>query len=339
MKTLRLVRATLLALVLLTPLSVAAPTVEAGTEGDGGTVRLLYNEPGTNSFIPFTIKKFALDKKHGFALAPMPTATTQTAITALQTGAADAGTFGWNDMGRMINGGISVIGVAPFLRWGADFIVVPTDSPIKTLADLKGKKVGAGTKSALNWIVMRAVGEKVYGLDIEKEATSYEGSPVLLRGLIENGQLDATHIFNSIEPSMVATGKFRPLTKISDLVHMFGLPDTPFLLYAFDTKYVAAKPGNVRAFVAAYEEAVNILRTNDEVWLERGRQLGFTDEVSALFRKEARTDIWLRFEPDTEANIRHVFDVMLPIAGVEALGTATMPTPFMTVEFQQALIQ
>jgi hypothetical protein len=133
---------------------------------------------------------------------------------------------------------------------------------------------------------------------------------------------------------MVATGKFRPLAKISDLVHMFGLPDTPFLLYAFAAKYMAAKPGNVKAFVGAYEDAVKILRSDDGVWLERGEQLGFTDDVSALFRTEARTDIWLEFEPNTEANIRHVFDVLLPIAGAEALGTAVMPAHFMTLEYQ-----
>jgi NitT/TauT family transport system substrate-binding protein len=330
MRNARWSAASLLVLSLFFFLSLA----DARAEGDGGTVRLLYNEPGTNSFVPFVIKKFALDKKHGFVLAPIPTTTTQAAITSIQAGGADVATFGWNDVGRMIDNGIGVIGVAPFLRWGADFIVVPTDSPIKTLADLKGKRVGAGYKTALNWIVMRAVGEKMYGIDIEKEATPYEGSPTLLRGLIENGQLDATHIFNSIEPSMVATGKFRPLAKISDLVHMFGLPDTPFLLYAFDTKYVTAKPDNVRAFVAAYEDAVKILRTDDAVWLERGKQLEFSDDVSALFRREARTDIWLDFAPDTEGNIRNVFDVLLPIAGAEALGIVKMPDHFMTREFQ-----
>ena len=330
----RAVTVSRLVVALLAVFALGAHAGRADVGGDGGTIRLLYNEPGTNSFVPFVIKKFALDAKHGFVLAPVPTTTTQAAITAIQAGGADVGTFGWNDIGRMMNNGVDVIGVAPFLRWGADFIVVPTASPIKTLADLKGKRVGAGTKTALNWIIMRAVGEKEYGIDIEKEAIPYEGSPTLLRGLIENGQLDATHIFNSVEPSMVASGKFRPLAKISDLVHMFGLPDTPFLLYAFDAKFAKAKPNDVRAFVAAYEDAVKILRSDDGVWLERGKQLGFGDDVSALFRREARTDIWLDFKPDTETNIRYVFSLLLPLAGADALGIAAMPNHFMTVEFQ-----
>jgi NitT/TauT family transport system substrate-binding protein len=309
-------------------------TVLAQALGDGGKVRLLYNETGTNSFVPFVIKKFALDKKHGFELQPIPTTTTPAAITAIQSGGADVGTFGWNDVGRMIDNGVKVVGVAPFLRWGADFVVVPADSSIKTLGDLKGKKVGTGTKTALNWIIMNAVAQKEYGLDVEKSATVHEAAPPLLRALIENGQLDATHMFNSMTPGMVVTGKFRSLAKISDLVHRFGLPDTPFLLYAFDARYVEAKPANVKAFTAAYRDAIEILKTDDSVWVERGKQLDMTPEVAGLFRTEGRTDIWTKFGPDTEANIRKVFDAMLPLAGAEALGISKLAPNFMTTDFQ-----
>jgi len=251
----------------------------------------------------------------------------------MQAGAAEAHTFGWNDIARMNNAGIPVIGVAPFLRWGADFILVLKDSPIQTIGDLKGKKVGTSARIALNWVAMMATGDKKYGL-AEKDMTIHEGAPPLLRALLEQGSLDATHMFNSVTPSMLVSGKSRVLAKISDLINQFGMPDTPFLLYAFDTKYVAAKPQNVKAFVAAYQDAVQILRSNDEVWIERGRQLQFPDEASALFRTEARTDIWLKFEPDTKAKIKKVFEAYLPLAGAEVLGTATLPDDFMTTAFQ-----
>lgn len=324
-----------LLLALIVPLSGAVLAQEKPkVMGDGGKVRLLYNETGTNSFVPFVIKKFALDKKHGFELQPIPTATTPTGITAIQGGGADVGTFGWNDVGRMIDNGVKVVGVAPFLRWGADFFVIPTDSPIKNIGDLKGKKIGIGAKTALNWIILKAVAQKDYALDLEKDAMVHEGAPTLMRALIENGQIDVTQMFNSMTPGMVVTGKYKSLSKISDLVQQFGLPDTPFLLYAFDVKYVESKPANVRAFTAAYRDAIEILKTNDEVWVERGKQLDMSPEVSALFRKEGRTDIWSKFEPDTEANIRKVFEAMLPLAGAEALGISKLAPGFMTSAYQ-----
>jgi NitT/TauT family transport system substrate-binding protein len=322
-----------LAVVAVAAFVSSAGTAQAEPLGDGGKVRLLYNEAGTNSFIPFTIRKFGLDKKHGFELVPVPTTTTAAGITAMKAGAGDVHTYGWNDIARMNNSGIPVVGVAPFLRWGADFILVSKDSPIKTIGDLKGKKVGTSARTALNWVAMMALGDKKYQLT-EKDMTIHEGAPPLLRALLEQGSLDATHMFNSVTPSMIVSGKSRVLAKVSDLVSGFGMPDTPFLLYAFDTKYVAAKPQNVKAFVAAYQDAVQILRNNDEVWIERGRQLQFPDEASAMFRTEARTDIWLKFEPDTQARIRKVFEAYLPLAGAEVLGTATLPDNFMTTAFQ-----
>lgn len=314
---------------------LAPPAAHAAEEpiGDGGKVRLLYNESGTNSFIPFTIKKFAFDKKHGFELVPTPTTTTAAGIAAMKAGAAEAHTYGWNDIARMINSGIKVVGVAPFLRWGADFIVVPKDSPIKTIGDLAGKKVGTSSRTALNWVVMIAVGERDYKLR-EKDMQVHEGAPPLLRALTEQGSLDATHMFNSVTPSLLVSGKFRVLAKISDLIQQFGMPDTPFLLYGFDANYASARPNNVKAFVRAYQDAVQMLRTNDEIWIERGRQMQFPDEASAMFRKEARTDIWLKFEPDTEARIRKVFDAFLPLAGAEVMGTSTLPEGLMTMAYQ-----
>jgi len=53
-----------------------------------------------------------------------------------------------------------------------------------------------------------------------------------------------------------------------------------------------------------------------------------------LFRTEGRTDIWLKFESDTKAKIKKVFEAYLPLAGAEVLGTATLPDDFMTLDFQ-----
>jgi NitT/TauT family transport system substrate-binding protein len=326
-------KAATLALIGLLLAMVTQPS-RAEIRGDGGKMRLLYSPSGTNSFLPFVIQKFALDRKYGFELQPVPQATTQTGITAIQAGGAELGTFGWNDIQRMKNAGIKVVGVAPFLRWGADFSLVPVNSPIQTFGDLKGKKFGVTSRTTLNYIVERALTRKAYKFDLEKDATIVEGAPSLLRGLAEQGQVDATEMFNSLTPAMITTGKFRVLAKVSDLVHQLGLPDTPFLLYTVEASYAAARPNNVKAFLAAYRDAVNILRTDDAVWLERGTEMKMSEEAAALFRKEARTDIWTAFAPDTEANIRKTFDVLLETAGPAILGINELSSDFMTLEYQ-----
>ena len=56
-----------------------------------------------------------------------------------------------------------------------------------------------------------------------------EGAVHLLRGLIEQGQLDATIMYNDFTPGMVASGQYRQLLRIKDSVNQLGIPDAPYI--------------------------------------------------------------------------------------------------------------
>ena len=190
-------------------------------------IRLLANPAGTNSFIPFVMKKYKLDAKYGFELQVVPAVNPQAMLTAVQAGGAEIGNVFWSDIARWRNAGVKVVGISPMLAW-ADFAVVPASSSIRTLADLKGKKLGVTSRNSLNFVVMRAVAQRNFGFDLEKEVVVHEGSVSLLRGLLEQGQLDASEMYNSLAPAMFASGKFRPLAQIRELIVQLGLPDAPF---------------------------------------------------------------------------------------------------------------
>lgn len=309
--------------------------VQADTpKGDGGVLRLLVNSSGTQSFPPFVIKKLALDKKYNFVLETVPSTTTQTSRTAIQGGSADMGLFGSTDIARMRGAGVDVVGVAPFLTW-ANTVLVPIDSPVKTLADLKGKKVGVFTKTGLDWIVMRTAGMRVHKIDLDKDAQISEGAVSLLRGLIEQGQLDATQMFNDLTPAMLASGKFRLLDKIKDYIEALGLPNTPFLIYTVDNKYAAAKPQNVKAYLAAYQEAMHILQTDEGPWLERASELKMMEpEVVRTLIKETRPVLMSKFTDHTEADIKKTFDILLEVAGPDVLGLNDLGSGFLTTKYQ-----
>jgi NitT/TauT family transport system substrate-binding protein len=302
-------------------------------KGDGGKVRLLFSPFGTNSFPPFVMQKFKLDHKYGFELQTIPAATTQAGVNAIQAGGGDIGIFDWIDLSRMKNAGIKVVGVAPFLIW-ANTVVVPETSTAQNLGDLKGKRLGLYSRTNLDWIVMRAVAQKLYKLDLERDTAVQEGAIGLLRGLAEQGQLDALQMFNSLTPAMVASEKFRVLATIRGLINQLGLPDTPFLMYTVEGNYAAAHPANVKAFLAAYRESVKILNTDDSVWVERGAEMKLEGKALTLFRDEARADVMDRFAPSTEADIRKTFDILLATAGAAVLGMSQLPDGFMTLDYQ-----
>lgn len=313
-----------------------AAQAEAAIKGDGGKLRLLVNPSGTQSYPPFVIAKYELDKKYGFVLETVPTTTSQASRTAIQGGSADMGMFGWTDIARMRAGGIGVVGVAPFLTW-ANTVMVPINSPIKTLGDLKGKKIGVFGRTSLDWIVMRTAAQKAFKVDLEKEAMVSEGAVSLLRGLLEQGQLDVSQMFNDLTPAMIASGQFRMLDTTRGFINQLGLPDTPFLIYTVDEKYAAQKPTNIKAFLAAYREAMHILDTNDAVWVERGKELKMEDSaVIAALIKETRPVLMSKFSPSTEADIRKTFDMLLQSAGPEVLGMSDLGNGFLSMAYQEA---
>jgi NitT/TauT family transport system substrate-binding protein len=307
---------------------------QAPIKGDGGTIRLMVNMAGTQSFPPFVIQKSGLDKKYGFVLQTIPSATTQTTTTGFQSGGAELGIMGWNDLSRIKNGGVNVVGVAPFLGW-ANTIVVAADSPLHTLGDLKGKKVGVYSRTGLDWVVMRSLASKQYKLDLEKDIVIQEGAVSLLRGLMEQNALDATQMFNDLTAPMVVGGKFRVMASIKSLVDQLGVPDTPFLLYTADAGYASAHPNNIKAFVAAYREAIMILKTDDGPWTDRATELNMTDPaIVAALRTQSRPMLMSSFTPSTEANIRKLWDVLVATAGAETLGGAKLADGFMTLDYQ-----
>jgi NitT/TauT family transport system substrate-binding protein len=314
--------------------SARGQSIAQAVMGDGGVVRMLLNPTGTQVWPVHAMRKYDLPKKYGFDLQTVSIATPQAHATVLQAGGADIGGFGWTDIARMRHAGVKIVGIAPALKW-ANFIVVPTDSPIQSLGDLRGKRIGTDSRLNMNWIIVRAAALKLHNLKLEEQNTVQEAGMGLLRGLQEQGKLDATIAYNSYMPAMVGSGKVRVLTTIEGLLRQLGPTNTPSMMYAAEGKFAAAKPQNVRAFVAAYREAVEKLRSDDAIWQEHAKDLQITDEkVLALLRDEVRQDVMTTFVPTTEADLKTVFDLVMSIAGPSALGMSSLPDGFMTLDYQ-----
>ncbi|MEQ1670717.1 MAG: sulfonate ABC transporter substrate-binding protein [Hyphomicrobium sp.] len=98
---------------------------------------------------------------------------------------------------------------------GGEAVLVPKDSPIKTVAELKGKKVAYAKGSNSNYLAVKA---------LEKAGIKYgEFEPVHLapadaRAAFESGKVDAWSIWDPYYASAEATAGARVLTDGKDLV-------------------------------------------------------------------------------------------------------------------------
>jgi ABC-type nitrate/sulfonate/bicarbonate transport system substrate-binding protein len=326
----RLLRA-LAAFAALPMLSFAPPALADMPMGDGGVVRLIASPAGTQSFPPYVMTKFGLDKKYGFTLELIPGGYGPATINALQGGAGDIATLDWVSVSRLKANGIDVIGIAPFLAY-VNTIVVPADSTAQSIADLAGKRIGALDQRSFDWIMTRAAAQAA-GVDLTK-GEIIDGAPALMRGLMEQKQVDASIMWNSLTPDMIVDGNFRILTTVRKLALDLGLPDVPFLIYAAKADWVAANPKNAAAFAAAYREAAQILIDNDEVWTERAvGEMGMAPAAAAILRDGVRHDLIMAFGEGDNDTYKQTFDLLVSVAGAEVFGFSTMPEAVVTLDF------
>lgn len=96
-------------------------------------------------------------------------------------------------------------------------IVVPVDSQIKDVTDLKGKKLGA-IVGGTTFQDMNASMRKLYNIDLQKDTTLITANqPPDLANLLVKGDVDAINVWLPTSAQLVRTGKYKFLVTQQEL--------------------------------------------------------------------------------------------------------------------------
>jgi len=283
---------------------------------------------GTQSIPAYVMQKLELDKKHGFNLIINENSGAGGANwTAIKTNMADAIITNWLDVARNRQQTTPVYAVAPFLGW-SNGLLVPADSAVKTLADLKGLKLGVYNAKSLDWVMMRAAAQKTAGFDPSEENEVTEGAPGLLLGLMEQKKVDGIVNYGDMNTKMSGTGQYKTLFTTANIMDFLGLNGgTAFLYYGFTETFIEEHPETVEAFVAAYAEAVETLRTDDDVWYDIAKdKFDITDEAGVVnLRFTLRGSIKKELGGTEDADARALFQWIKDSGNEELLGVSELP--------------
>jgi sulfonate transport system substrate-binding protein len=172
--------------------------------------------------------------------------------------------------------------VAPYIfsrpEWTA--LVVPKDSPIKSLTDLKGKKVAATKGTDPYLFLLRSL--KTVGLkrsDIEHVALQHADG----RAALEQGRVDA---WAGLDPQMAAS----ELTSGSRLLYR----NVAFNTYGFLSvreDFLTKYPNEVKRTIAQYERARKWILANQSAAEQILAEEAKVDLAVALLQIKARTDL------------------------------------------------
>ncbi|HEY0566566.1 MAG TPA: ABC transporter substrate-binding protein, partial [Xanthobacteraceae bacterium] len=242
------------------------------------TIRLAAQKTGTFAWELDVIRTHGLDKKADLAIAVSELASPEAGKIALRGGSADIIISDWLWVSRERGLGARLKFYPYSSALGA--VMVRNESPIRTLADLKGRKLAvAGGPIDKNWLLLRA-SMKQNGIDPKSEATIAYGAPPLLAEKTVSGEMDATVNYWNFCAALEAKG-FRRLTGIEDLLPTFGAKGrTAMLGYVFDEGFVNANRDAVARFIAVTREAKEILANSDAEWERIAKLTGAPDAAT-----------------------------------------------------------
>jgi NitT/TauT family transport system substrate-binding protein len=127
---------------------------------------------------------------------------------------------------------------------------------VKSVADLKGKRIGVNTINSVNWLYDRAFLRK-HGLDPAQVTYVEIPFPSMVDALLR-GSVDAINVAQPFHKIALNSGQARalgyPFVEVQPGLHIAA--------YAGNAPWLDANPNTVKAFVRAMRRSVEYLRAN-----------------------------------------------------------------------------
>jgi ABC-type nitrate/sulfonate/bicarbonate transport system substrate-binding protein len=126
---------------------------------------------------------------------------------------------------------------------------------------------------------------------------------------------------------MSGSGNFRIVFDVQQMLTALEMPsDTPFLYYAFTESFIEENPDVVAAYADAYEEAIQYINENDEVWQDIAVNYDEDDPATIdRLMENSRNKIAPRYYNEMEDDIRDLFAFLRAEFDERVLGVSELP--------------
>ena len=290
------------------------------------TIRLAAQKTGTLAWEVDVIKHHKLDVSFGIDLKIVPVATPGAQKVALKGGSADIIVSDWTWVARQRALGDDLV-FHPFSSTlGA--VMVPAGSPIKTIADLKGRKLAvAGGPLDKSWLLLRALALRE-GIDLANSVTPVYGAPPLLAAKARQGEVDAMLNYWHFCARLEAQG-FRRMIGMDEVQKKLGAQGPVAVIgYVFDGGWAAKHRPAVDRFLAMTKKAKSILERSDGEWTRLAKRTRAKDNKTlTVLRDRYREGIPRRAVKDEARDAAALFAELARLGGVKLMGPAKTLEP------------
>jgi NitT/TauT family transport system substrate-binding protein len=273
-----------------------------------------------------------IDRKYGIAAEYRAYPTLDGLFTAIRGKDVDVGFGGWTAIAQFRSKGFPVTMVFPVGRGVTVDVVVPAASPIKSIAELKGKKVGtfagaAGTATVL----FRVIASKFHGFDPGKTGDLQFAGPGLLPALLDKGEIDAAVMFDPIAAKLIGSGKYRSIGNLADAYKAGTGDDFLWIGYSTNDDFIKSNPEALTNFTRAWLEAIEFVKSNPAVFEAYGKKYGLEPAAVALLRDRVIADYTTTWNDSTIASLRRFGEMANEVMGagyLDSVPAAAFSTKF-----------
>ncbi len=234
-------------------LAVVAPTDAFAAE----RIRVAVQRTGTLAWEIDVIRTHGLDRKADLQIDTIELASTEAGKIALKGGSADLMLSDWLWVSRERSLGDELVFYPSSSTLGA--VMVPAQSNIKGIGDLKGRKLAiAGGPLDKSWLLLQGLARRS-GLDLRKQASVVYGAPPLLTEKALQGEVEATLTFWNFCADLESKG-FRRAVGMDEVMMGLGAKGPVAIVgYTFDNAFAVRKRAAIDGFLAAVRQAKEIL--------------------------------------------------------------------------------
>ena len=283
-------------------------------------IKLAVLKYGTVNWELNVIKEHKLDEKYNLNIDVTYLTNKNASAIALMSNAVDMIVTDWVWVSRQRDKGKD-FSLIPYST-AAGAIMVPKNSNIRTIEDLKNSQIGiAGGSIDKSWILIRAYTMKVYGYDLAKYIKPAYAAPPLINGMVKKGELDGALNYWNYTARLKALN-FRKVISVEDILPEIGIGKSlPLIGYVFSQKWAKNNVEAIQGFIAASNEAREILKNSDEEW-ERIKNITGAKNTETLialrdgFRKGIPQENFLNYKN----SIEKAFKILAEIGGKDLVG-------------------
>jgi NitT/TauT family transport system substrate-binding protein len=291
---------------------------------------------GTFSWIVLAMDTFGFDTAHGIDVIGTTYASNQATELALRAAEADVTVDDFLGAVLLRSRDVAVTAIYPYAK-AVGGLVVPTDSEITSVAELRGRTLAAGSLRDKSLLILRALTVSQYGFDLQDDGEVVAAAAPLMLQLITSAEVDAALPLWHFVARMEAAGVGREILAVTEMLAQLGLPsDLPNLMVLARDDLAAE---HKTAFIAALNDTVEHMKglpNSDPFWneiLEAGLYtLPNRDQFPAVL------DRWRTGTPDAwdERQIDGLIAMverLVELAGEEVVGVASVPRESFTTTF------